>query len=1208
MHRIFTPRYWRRTLSLLVFIVAATSTQPETLAANIGTDLAAKVVYANHMALRYQTYKPSPDQPAVKVDDVMALVVGSASRLLETGSASMAGELYTYGLRLASTDARFLLNNLTPKERISLMADLLKDFVPTPFAKATIDGIKYNIFAAINSADSAAQVSRNRIVSQLEPVSVQDQVNNYYITQIAELKDIAAANAYFAEKFDEIVQTDMGGVSISDNATTILNRDLDLPDYFRTHANPDGSLSIDIAGLKLVYANKSLAAIEASDRAIDLGIVVHQAQRQKLLSNASLREILESVPDETQKKVREQYEINKMEIAKAAAAINLAGKLATFIDQRAAREINVFGNAGLQFASAVNEFSNGELTLTAALTSASNVAGAALAVYGLLQGGPSQDAAIQQQLAALGKRIERMRIEFHERFDILDRKLSILYETIDTNFNAIIPRLDLIIKQLSDLRDELERFERNLYTLEIAGFLRDLDDAITGGIAYRDVHGANLTQLQYDAFENTYYRWATALSRDVATIPGNRSFDDKDLYRELTTPVNNPDLIYFIDGVNLPYLNALALRFGGQALSNSDLVNPSPYAISARSHLQFARENPAFDARLSPTRLTDIINVGRTVEQALKQITAPGPNQTHPLLDNLVANYQLKLDEMATALDQSEQRLRTTTIQSQVSSKLTVIMNGCGGQQVNVAAPLNTFSTVDSAFILGNYLSETGQSGFSTVTPCVDLGVSPDQFLRVYLKVFYGGVMVASVYLQTTNKFPDVNFWWTQLHFNWGPVDGCAQCGNLKTHFENNEGVSAYPCSRSGDVRVCDPAYAVLLAQVSGAVNQNSLYQRNVYSRIVSEFSNGGSDVAEAGIRLAGAKALLQKFLLLGLPHSLRDNDFLRSMLFGANGLVGRTDDGRDEIVFQIFQPALDGLNDNPQPKIDLRNTLQPRVSALSSVLRDVLAQLDRNEIDETHEILSSTLEDLSSYRDAKLANSVQTPTGANVVVQSPQGVTINFPGVVQAGVSVATMTEPGAAFGVPGGFIITPQFAFTVETTAVYSGPVTTCFSFPSITDPAVFASTVVLHSEAAIPILVDRTFSRDFETKTICARTDTLSPFEVGIRHPANTQVSQLPQIIINRVVSRDALTGEVIVRLTLTNAGSLAAANLEVSIARLNGISGTPLPQAVGTLRSGENRSLSFRFSPLVGSPQLRTTLTIAGVYSGGSFNSVNLITLP
>src|SRR5207244_469463 len=127
-------------------------------------------------------------------------------------------------------------------------------------------------------------------------------------------------------------------------------------------------------------------------------------------SNASLRTILQQVPADAQQQVQQQYASNIQSIASAQAGVTLASNLAGFVDPTLSNEISTYGNAATQLARADNALMVGELGLTGigltnSITAASDVAGASLAIYNLIQGGPSSDQVILDQLKALGTAI-----------------------------------------------------------------------------------------------------------------------------------------------------------------------------------------------------------------------------------------------------------------------------------------------------------------------------------------------------------------------------------------------------------------------------------------------------------------------------------------------------------------------------------------------------------------------------------------------------------------------------------------------------------------------------------------------------------------------------------------------------------------------------------------------------------------------------------
>ncbi len=119
-------------------------------------------------------------------------------------------------------------------------------------------------------------------------------------------------------------------------------------------------------------------------------------------------------------------------------------------------------------------------------------------------------------------------------------------------------------------------------------------------------------------------------------------------------------------------------------------------------------------------------------------------------------------------------------------------------------------------------------------------------------------------------------------------------------------------------------------------------------------------------------------------------------------------------------------------------------------------------------------------------------PAGVPVVVTSAQA-SVTFAGVTAGGV---TQVVPVAAaelnLQLPGAFSIEGAQAYEVSTTAGVVPPIVVCFNAASVGNPERFADLRVLHGENGV--LVDRTTSSDFTTRTICATVDSLSPFVVA------------------------------------------------------------------------------------------------------------------
>ncbi|MCM3901511.1 MAG: hypothetical protein ND866_07375, partial [Pyrinomonadaceae bacterium] len=122
----------------------------------------------------------------------------------------------------------------------------------------------------------------------------------------------------------------------------------------------------------------------------------------------------------------------------------------------------------------------------------------------------------------------------------------------------------------------------------------------------------------------------------------------------------------------------------------------------------------------------------------------------------------------------------------------------------------------------------------------------------------------------------------------------------------------------------------------------------------------------------------------------------------------------------------------------------------------------------------------------------VTTPPGTEVNVQG-NGVSVTFSQVTTGGTTTIAPIDPNSVGSVPSGYaIFGSSVAFEITTTAGITPPIDLCFNLPAVNDPVAFGNLRILHNENGF--LVDRTLSHDFTTRTICARTTTLSPFLVA------------------------------------------------------------------------------------------------------------------
>ncbi len=121
-----------------------------------------------------------------------------------------------------------------------------------------------------------------------------------------------------------------------------------------------------------------------------------------------------------------------------------------------------------------------------------------------------------------------------------------------------------------------------------------------------------------------------------------------------------------------------------------------------------------------------------------------------------------------------------------------------------------------------------------------------------------------------------------------------------------------------------------------------------------------------------------------------------------------------------------------------------------------------------------------------------QTPMGSFATGVS--GTTsVTFSNVSAAGTTTAVPINPADAGTLPGGYSFGPGLAaYEITTTASYTAPVIVCLQVPAVTNFTTFSALALFHNEGGV--LIDRTSSREFSTKTICATTTSLSPFAVA------------------------------------------------------------------------------------------------------------------
>jgi hypothetical protein len=134
------------------------------------------------------------------------------------------------------------------------------------------------------------------------------------------------------------------------------------------------------------------------------------------------------------------------------------------------------------------------------------------------------------------------------------------------------------------------------------------------------------------------------------------------------------------------------------------------------------------------------------------------------------------------------------------------------------------------------------------------------------------------------------------------------------------------------------------------------------------------------------------------------------------------------------------------------------------------------------------------------------TPVGNNVQLRG-ENVNINFSSVTAAGSTTISQIDAAAVAGsytLPFGTIQNDQPAYEISTTASTSGANLVCISGISAIDEAAFNGLSIMHGEGTT--WVNRTYSRNFSLRQICAQVPSFSPFVIaqGAAPPTSAQVS--------------------------------------------------------------------------------------------------------
>ena len=234
-------------------------------------------------------------------------------------------------------------------------------------------------------------------------------------------------------------------------------------------------------------------------------------------------------------------------------------------------------------------------------------------------------------------------------------------------------------------------------------------------------------------------------------------------------------------------------------------------------------------------------------------------------------------------------------------------------------------------------------------------------------------------------------------------------------------------------------------------------------------------------------------------------------------------------------------------------------------------------------------------------------PVAVAFATSPPAGpVTFNVSLAPLSSVAVADASAPIPRF--VGSF---PRYVFSIGTCPVITWPKPASISFGTALGNRQLNATANVQGDfvyaassgTVLPVGNGQTLSASF------------TPWDSSNYSPASatTTIDVLPgtaagvQIIATNVMKRDA-NNNIMLALTLANAGLSAANNVTLTAVRVGTTAGSPLPKVLGTIAANSLVQAVLTVPGSAAASLTLTSLTVSGTYTGGTFNVTSRIVAP
>lgn len=797
----------------------------------------------------------------------------------------------------------------------------------------------------------------------------------------AQARDCAKQNPELAGAIGEFFGEGLNA-GILDDAKKIIegNPDLPFPTEISGRINADGTLTISLDELKAL-SEAEFEKVHASIDDIQETLVEIDKQQDVIVDYIKDQELKAKHQELAKKKAAE----HQLKLDAAKASVSILSTIMGQIDPKLGKQVSTIGTSTIQVGEALNNWLKGVsglkgLASLSTVVMTGNVLTAVMNVVSLFgETQPTPEQMILEEIGKLRQQVNQLRQEMHSRFDRIDRVLNAIYTTMQQRFDLIDLQLGKINGNVLEVQQSLvaldmslSRIERNNFEFLNALSRRPLLDAVNGGLGYAERTGIPMPyQPDFIAFENTFHGWGTIHAFDpVNAGPTQRDYSDAQILAELNA--------YPLDS-NINYLNGWLFAHGLPPLSGKPLASPRDWLFASRAYSQLGLEWPEHMRRVDLQRQARLDEIGLDLEKAMQNIstvqTQAGPIANTLLFSTVITLYQGKLNAMDSSIQVLESRYITEVFSVDLkrdepfdlyggiaqdlfyeTSELTTFTCGAPETHGSFAATSNLRSLFPNLerYNLADYL-RLGRIDVCVKNElvgqheeCLSAAASEPQFCIKYgfnkasITVYFNSVSIMSQSITEENR-ELANQWDPDMTPNW--IGG----RNYKARFEVLNSVD--PASSGLAAQRVE-----LLATVTSQL-EKTLYdfQQELYKQILDEVTVGS--LRSLATEIAGSKALLDSFVILGFPRAIVEDEFLHAMLFGNQQLIEDTQIAQTYAI-SATQPITEtNLLVNPRP--GLRQVADERLAAFSELLKGYLDGISAQAHFEQADFIASTRSEL---------------------------------------------------------------------------------------------------------------------------------------------------------------------------------------------------------------------------------------------------------